>query len=100
MKGCLSAINIRITPAAKQLFIDYMTTHKKARRYETKCSGVRNILKNVERYFQIELYETEHKKVVQMIKASKGVFTKKAMETWIYQNWYEIYQMDKSDCSD
>lgn len=82
---------LKITPKAKAEFVDYMTKHHKARRYETKCSGVDDIRDNIEAYFRIELREPEHHDVLMMIHRNGGTFTVWAMRRWIEENYHEIY---------
>ncbi len=88
-----------ITPAAEKLFIAYMNSHRKAKRAETKCSGVKDIINNMLEYFNIELGENAHEIVLKIIKKNGGVLNKRAMTLWVTENYYEIYYEKGEECS-
>jgi hypothetical protein len=85
---------ITITSDAKKEFIKYMKKHSKAKKSEEKCSGL-DIIKNIDKYFEIELYEENHSNILKLVKENNYVMSKEIMKLWTSQNYYEIYVQNK-----
>ena len=80
-------LDVIITYEAKQLFVDYINSHPLYKKHETRCSGIENIVENIESYFQIQL--KNYHNVVVMVNLGKGIFTEKIMKQWIKENYNE-----------
>lgn len=89
---------LHITPKAKELFIDYINSHRRAKAHEIRCSKIKNITCNIEKYFTIELKEKDHADVVRLIINNDGIMNKRIMERWIQENYYENYIQRKQEC--
>ena len=87
-----------ITPHAKSLFIDYIKNHIIAKKHETKCSKINNIINDIDSYFDFELKEKDHKDIVAMIIKNKGVMSANIMRRWISENYNENYIKKTIDC--
>ena len=88
---------IIITDEAKELFIDYIKTHSKSKLHEEKCSEL-DIIHNIDRYFEIELKEEDHKDIVDMIKNNNNMMDAIIMKKWIKENYKENYIENKVNC--
>ena len=84
---------------AKNEFINYINSHRKAKKHEIKCSGIADIITNIDDYFKIELKENDHKDVLRMIKKNRGIMSKEIMKRWIEENYYENYIEKKKGCN-
>lgn len=84
-------LDVIISYEAKQLFINYINTHSKAKEHETKCSNIDNITENIEEYFKIKLKGEEYIDVVEMINNKKGIFSERIMKQWIRENYIKNY---------
>lgn len=87
-----------ITESAKNEFKLYMNSHKRAKLRETNCSKVPDIIKNIYKYFSVELTEHSHADVAKMIKKNNGVMSKSIMRWWISENYKENYIENKPNC--
>jgi hypothetical protein len=83
---------IRLTSGARTLFASWMVNHPKAREREQQHSGVRDVLKDTERFFEIELREPEHADVARAVSASGGIVDVAAMGRWIVENSDETHR--------
>jgi len=80
-------LDVIITYEAKQLFVNYINSHPLYKKHETRCSGIENIVENIENYFQIQL--KNYHNVLVMINLGKGIFTENIMKQWIKENYNE-----------
>jgi hypothetical protein len=87
-----------ITPVAKNEFINYMKSHRRAMKHETKCSGIEDIITNIYEYFIFELNGSRHKDVLRMIKKNRGIITEAIMKRWIEDNYHKNYIEKKKGC--
>jgi hypothetical protein len=89
---------LMITPIAKNEFIEYMKSHRKAMKHEIKCSGIEDITKYIHEYFIFELKEHDHKDVRRMIRKNRGIMTEVIMKRWIEENYHKNYIEKKKGC--
>jgi hypothetical protein len=89
---------LMITPIAKNEFIEYMKSHRKAMKHEIKCSGIEDITKYIHEYFIFELKERDHKDVLRMIRKNRGIMTEVIMKRWIEENYHKNYIEKKKGC--
>ena len=96
--GARAGASLRLTSEARTLFASWMVNHPKARAREQKCSGIRDVLQDPERFFEVELCEPEHADVAQMVKTSGGVVDVAAVGRWIVENTDEVYRRGVTTC--
>jgi hypothetical protein len=84
-----------ITSAAKKEFKLYINLNKKNKIHESKSSKVSNIIKNIYDYFEIELKESNHINIVNLLNNNNNIMTKEIMLLWILEEKAEIYVEDK-----
>jgi hypothetical protein len=89
-----------ITNDAKALFAAYIQTHELAKNKETKCSGINNIIDNIDDYFKIELKEEDHKDIADDIIRDRGLFDADKMQRWINENYHEVYELGEVECEE
>jgi hypothetical protein len=92
-------LDVIISYEAKRAFINYINTHSKAKKHETKCSKIDNITENIEEYFKIKLKEEEYIDVINMINKDIGIFSESIMKQWIRENYNENYIKNKTKCN-
>jgi len=83
-----------ITSAAKKEFKLYITLNKKNKIHESNSSKVSNIIKNIYDYFEIELKESNHINIVNLLNNNNNIMTKEIMLLWILEEKAEIYVED------
>jgi hypothetical protein len=87
-----------LTPGARALFVRWMEAHPRAREREQWCSGVRDVTREPERFFGVELEEREHADVAQAVRAAGGVLDEAWMQRWIDENTDEVYRRGITTC--
>lgn len=97
LKG-VNNLDVIISYEAKRVFINYINTHSKAKKRETKCSKIDNITENIEEYFKIQLKLGEYRNVVEIINNKKGIFSENIMKQWIRENYIKNYIKKKTGC--
>ena len=83
-----------ITNAAKKEFKLYINLNKKNNIHESKSSNVSNIIKNIYKYFEIELKESNHTNIVKLLVNNNNIMTKEIMLLWILEEKAELYVED------
>lgn len=89
---------VGLTSEARSLFARWMASHPKAREREQRCSGIRDLLKEPEKFFAVELQEPEHADVAEMVKSSGGLLDVAAMGRWIVENADEVHRRNSTAC--
>lgn len=89
-----------ITPDAKSLFTNYISSHELVRNRESKCSGLPDITADINKYFEIELQEKDHADVLEAIIRDNGEFDAPKMQRWIDENYDEIYKRGELECEE
>jgi hypothetical protein len=84
-----------ITSAAKKEFKLYINLNKKNKIHESNSSKVSNIIKNIYDYFEIELKESNHINIVNLLNNNNNIMTKEIMLLWILEEKAEIYVEDQ-----
>jgi len=89
---------IKITSDAEKEFINYIQMHEVATEREQRCSGIIDLINNIDAYFEFELKASAHKEVLNMIKANNNIMTKEIMDRWVWENYVENYIKKDHGC--
>lgn len=81
---------ILLTPEARTDLINYFVSFPPAWEHETHSSGVKFIGDRAEKFFAVELTESEHADIAQMVQANKGIVTPSIVQAWIKENRAEF----------
>jgi hypothetical protein len=90
---------VKITPEAEQEFINYIKMHEVAEEHEVRCSGIADLINNIDTYFEYKLKDSIHKEVISMLRSNNNTMTKEIMDRWVWENYVENYIKKNHACS-
>ena len=87
-----------ITKEAKKLFIEYVVNHELAFKLEQECSGLNDIISNLNAHFALQFNKGAYPNISELIRENGDMFDENIMIMWIEANYKKVYLNKNYNC--